>query len=252
MDEVIANFAKVFPQYTFEEFFAAAPNGYSLFVQGKAAMIIDGTWSFPTLTRDMANLAELSAERREQLGITASDKLQPFEWGTFENPPMTGPTVKYGVRSVESATGIYTSIVDRNAAQTELSLDFLMFWTSQPGYQAWVDGRLNSPAAQAPSGPVMVRGVVLPAQIQAQMDAVQMLGNAENNATSLTLLQFAGVGDMQERQWDILKRTLQGEIPPEQFGVELQQLIEDNFDDILVKSGVTHENLDHPERQPGS
>lgn len=252
MAEVIANFCKIFPRYTFEEFFSAAPDSYSLFLQGKAAMLLDGTWSFPSLTQDMANLADLTAERREQLGITDTGKLRPFEWATFENPAMAGPLVKFDVRSVESATGIYTSIVDRNAAQTELSLDFLMFWTSQPGYQAWVDGWLASPVGYQPGGPVMVRDVVLPAEMQAQMDAVQMLGNAENNATSLTLLQFAGVGDLQERQWDIFKRALEGTIEPEQFGEELDKLIADNFDDILAKSGLTEDNLDHPERQPGA
>ena len=212
--------------------------------------MLDGTWSMPTLTRDMANMAKWTAEEQEQKGISATVKLQPFNWATFENPPMTGPLVKYDVRSVESATGIYLSIVDRNPEQTELAKDFLMFWTSKPGYQAWVDGWLNSPGGYSPGGPVMVKDVVLPSDMQAQMDAVKMLGNGENGI-NLTLLQFAGVSDMPEKQRNLFVDTLQGKITPEEFGKQLQQLVVDNFDQILAKSGLTNENLDNPTVAPG-
>jgi ABC-type glycerol-3-phosphate transport system substrate-binding protein len=248
--EVMTNFAKVFPAYAQKDFFTNDSPDYPVFLKGEAAMLLDGTWSMPSLSRDMANMTKWTAEEQEKKGISATVKLQPFSWATFENPAMTGPLVKYDVRSVESATGIYTSIVDKNPEQTELALDFLMFWTSKPGYQAWVDGWLNSPAGYSPGGPVMVRDVVLPTEMQAQMDSITMLGNAENGV-NLTLLQFAGVGDLKDKQRNLFNDALQAKITPVDFGKELQKLYMDNFAEILTKSGLTQENLDNPQVAPG-
>ena len=249
--EVVANFAKIFPKYAQKDFFVNDSADYPLFLKGEAAIMLDGTWSMPSLTRDMENMTKWTAEEQEQKGISATVKLQPFSWGTFENPAMTGPLVKYDVRSVESATGIYTSIVDKNPEQTELALDFLMFWTSKPGYQAWVDGWLQSSQGYSPGGPVMVRDVVLPDAMQAQMDGIKMMGNAENQI-NLTLLQFSGVSDLKDKQRNLFNDALQAKITPEEFGKQLQQLYMDNFDEILTKSGLTKDDLDNPQRQPGT
>ncbi|MCL5997187.1 MAG: extracellular solute-binding protein [Chloroflexi bacterium] len=248
--EVMTNFSKVFPKYAQKDFFTLDSPDYPVFLKGEAAILLDGTWSMPSLTRDMENMTKWTAEEQEQKGISATVKLQPFNWNTFENPAMTGPLVKYDVRSVESATGIYTSIVDKNPEQTELALDFLMFWTSKPGYQAWVDGWLQSPQGYSPGGPVMVHDVVLPDAMQAQMDSIKMMGNAENGI-NLTLLQFSGVGDLKDKQRNLFNDTLQGKITQEEFGKQLQKLYMDNFNDILAKSGLANDDLDNPQRQPG-
>ena len=114
--DMVRNLAKIYPKYASPSLFVDSTE-YSQFLQQQVAMIIDGTWSLGGLTRDMRSLTNLTAERMKQLGISETTKLQPFTWGTFENPAMTGPLVRFpNVRSIESATGVYGSINPAKAA----------------------------------------------------------------------------------------------------------------------------------------
>jgi len=54
---------------------------YLPFLQQQVAIMNNGTWSLPTLTRDMAGLTDA---RRESLKLGKDVKIQSFEWGTFE------------------------------------------------------------------------------------------------------------------------------------------------------------------------
>ena len=49
-----------------------------------------------------------------------------------------------------------------------------------------------------------------------------------------------------------LDTLLHGQTTPEETAAELQALVEDNFDIILENIGLTHEDLDNPQRQPES
>lgn len=250
MTELVTNMSKVFPRCASSSLFVDTTD-YSEFLQQEVAMIVDGTWSLPGLARDMKSLSELTEERKKELKIGADAKLQPFEWGTFENPPIISGLAKFPVRSVESAAGIYASIIDKNAEQTDMVKDFLMFWYSQPGHQAYIDGRVNSPDGYSPGGPIMVRGVTLPAEMEAIMKNIRMTGNAENSFNWLPV--FGGGPDALSKQTlDYYKQALEGKIKPAEFGQKVQKLLTDNLDEILKYSGLTRENLDHPERQPGS
>jgi ABC-type glycerol-3-phosphate transport system substrate-binding protein len=135
---------------------------YEAFLTGRVGMFPAGSGEFIRLGNDMA-----------AMGSGA------FEFATFENPSATGPEVKGPVRSVESAAGVYLSIVNKNPQQTAMALDFAQFWLSQEGYQAWVDGQLASPRGYAPSGPLGIKGVKLPQEMQKFLDNVANLGNAE-------------------------------------------------------------------------
>ena len=186
----------------------------------------------------------------EQLGISETVKLQPFKWATFENPAMTGPLVKSGVRSIESATGVYGSIIDKSAEQTEMVLDFLMFWFSQPGYQSYVDGDLKdptTPGGYSPAGPVMVKGVTIPERYQNLMDNVKMMGNVENG---LWLPHRFPLENLDKEAMNQLKDALEGKITPEDYATWLQKAWMDNFDEIIKKAGLTNEDLDNPARDP--
>ncbi|GGD53859.1 extracellular solute-binding protein [Paenibacillus nasutitermitis] len=244
MTEMVTNMAKVFPKYAQKDFFISSDD-YPLFLQQKAAMIIDGTWSLPTVKQDMANLND--PKRLEELKITDTSSLKPFNWGTFENPPMTGDLVQGPVRSVESASGEYVSIIEKNQNQTDMVLDFVMFWLSQPGYQAWVDGMVAADKFN-PGGPVMVKNVKVPAEIEEMFKGVQMLGNAEipiNNPLSTS------VPDLSKAHFNLYKEALEGKITPEEFGKKLQQSWMKNFDAIIKNAGLTAEDIEHPERAPG-
>lgn len=244
MTKMVTDMAKVFPKYAQKDFFVSTDD-YPLFLQQKAAMIIDGTWSLPTVKKDMENLND--PERLKELKITDTSSLKPFNWGTFENPPMTGDLVQGPVRSVESATGEYVSIIEKNQEQTDMVLDFVMFWLSQPGYQAWVDGMVAANEFN-PGGPVMVRNVTVPAEIEEMFKGVNMLGNAEipiNNPLSTR------VPDLDKANFNLYKEALEGKITPEEFGKKLQESWIKNFDAIIKNAGLTAEDIEHPERAPG-
>lgn len=252
MADMVRNLAGIYPKYASPSLFVDSTE-YSQFLQQQVAMIIDGTWSLGGLTRDMRSLTNLTAERMKQLGISETTKLQPFTWGTFENPAMTGPLVRFpNVRSIESASGVYGSIIDKSAEQTEMVLDFLMFWFSQPGYQAYVDGDLRdpvTPGGYSPAGPVMVKGVRIPEEYQKLMDGVQMMGNVENG---LFLPHRFPIENLDKEAMNQLKDALEGKITPEDYAAWLQKAWMDNFDEIITKAGLTQEDLDNPARDPAA
>jgi len=253
MADLVAQLAKVFPKHASDSLFVDSTE-YSQFLQQQVAVIIDGTWSLGGMTRDMASLTNLTAERAKALGISETVKLQPFQWSTFENPAMVGPLVKYpNVRSIESATGIYLSIVDKTAEQTEMVLDFIMFATSQPGYQSYVDGAMTdplSPDGYSPSGPIMVNGVKAPEKYQTLMDNVKMMGNVENG---LFLPQrLSAIESVDKQAMNDMKDALEGKITPEEYAKRLQKLWTDNFDALMTKAGLTKDDLDNPGRDPSA
>ncbi|MBP1988598.1 ABC-type glycerol-3-phosphate transport system substrate-binding protein [Paenibacillus eucommiae] len=242
--ELVTNMAKLFPKYAQKDFFVSNDD-YPLFLQQKAAMIIDGTWSLPTVKKDMENLND--PKRLEELQIKDSGALKPFEWGTFENPPMVGSLVQGPVRSVESATGEYISIVDKNQEQSDMVLDFVMFWLSKPGYQAWVDGQVKANKF-IPGGPIMIKGVEVPEDIKELFGNVKMLGNAEIVLNNLLLTRVA---DVDKANFNLYKEALEGKITPEDFGKKLQESWTKNFDEIIKQAGLTADNIEHPDRAPG-
>lgn len=245
--ELVTNLSKVFPKYASKSLFVDTTD-YSEFLQGQVAMIIDGSWSLPGLARDMQNINSLTAEQLETLKIEDASGLKAFEWGTFENPPMTGGLVKAPVRSVESASGVYGSVINKDAEQTAMAVDFLMFWLSAPGHQAYINGALASPAGYSPAGPIKVSGVTLPANLQAPLDNLTAMGNAENGFTGDIGL---GVAELDTQVKNMYKEALEGKITPEQFAANLQKMYDDNFQTIVEKSGLTMEDIDSPERAPG-
>jgi raffinose/stachyose/melibiose transport system substrate-binding protein len=248
--EVTRQLARIFPKCSSPSLFVDTTE-YSQFMQGKVAMMIDGTWSLPGLTRNMAKLEQMTVEEQAKLvgAEKLENKLSAFQWGIFENPGMTGPLVKSDVRSIESASGIYVSVIDKNAEQTEMAVDLAMFWLSQPGYQAWVDGGLKTDDYD-PTGPLAPRGVKLPADLQAMIDSIQFLGNVEFVPIPFSPMRIYNIESLDQKGLQLFKDALEGTITPEAFATEIQKLWDDNFDEIISKAGLTQEDLDNPERDP--
>lgn len=246
VDAVIENFAAVFPQYANSDLFVTRDD-YSMFLQQKVAMMTDGTWSIPWLMKDMENLNDLDEERRKKLKIEEGAALKTFDWGTFENPPMIHDLMDTElVRTVESHGGHYLSIVDKNQEQTELALDFTMFYLSAPGYQARVDAQVQSDAGYMASGPLLINGVQLPGPTTELFADIPTLGNAEIMINGF----FATPGEHKPFMLDTLRAALVGEIPAAEFGRVYQEYIDENLEDILSEVGLTLDDLDHPERNP--
>ncbi|MGI8483714.1 MAG: ABC transporter substrate-binding protein [Thermomicrobiales bacterium] len=244
MTELVTNLAQIFPKYANEDIFVAA-DIYPKFLQQQVAIIPDGSWSIGQLTAD---LAALSPERLKELKIEPG-KIKTFTWDTFENPAMEGNLVKSQPRSVESSTGEYIGIVAKEQKQTDLSVDFAMYWLSATGYQPYVDAQWKVPGF-SPGGPLQVKGVKVPAEEDKLFGGLKMLGNAEANYNGFWT---AGAGGQYTKDaHNLLAQALQGKISPEEFGKQLQAFHTKNFAAYLELASLTQADVNDPTRQPGT
>lgn len=242
--EIAANMAKVFPRYATEDFFVIS-DPYLPFLQGQAAIMSNGTWALSTLRRDMESI---SPERLEELGIESSD-VTSFRWSTFENPSMEGSLVQTPAKAVESAPGPYLSIIEKSQEQVERALNFVMFWTSAPGYTAFMEGSIAANEF-SPAGPLLVKGVEEPPEYAELWETLEFKGNAEVNYNGFWT--SCGGGNFQTDVRNLLKDALEGTTAPDAYAKQLQDYISANLDDIIVQVGLTAEDVDNPARQPGT
>lgn len=239
--DIVTNLAKVFPQYATGDFFILQDN-YATFLQQKVAMMINGSWSLPTLTSD---LASLSPERLKQLKIPPGS-IKPFRWGTFENPAMQGNLVQSKARSVESASGEYVSIVDKGSETTAVTSDFVMFWLSKAGYQPYMDAMVKS-HHWAPSGPVKIKGLREP-KANEIFSQLKFAGNAEANYNGFWT---GGATPAQTTDLhNLLKDCLQGKLTPTEYASQLQAYVMDHLDESIKAAGLSQADLDNPARRP--
>jgi ABC-type glycerol-3-phosphate transport system substrate-binding protein len=243
--EIVRNMAAIFPRYATEDFFVIQ-DPYPVFLQQQAAIMPSGTWSLNSLKQD---LESLSPERLAQLEIEPGS-IKTFTWSTFENPPMESELVKSPVRSVESSSGEYLSIVEKSQEQTELVVDFLLFWTSPPGYQPYLDALASAPTGFSPAGPLQIRGAEDPPEIEELFAQIQFMGNAETNYNGLWT--SGGEGNTKQDLRGLFQRALEGELSPDDYATRLQAYFTDNLDAFLESAGLTEADLDDPSRQPGT
>jgi hypothetical protein len=242
--EIVTNLKTIFPQFATEDMYVTTDT-YPKFLQQQVAIIPDGSWNLGQLTADMA---ELSPERLAELEIEA-DSVATFNWGTFENPAMEGDLVLCAPKSVESASGEYISVIEKDQAQTDLSVDFAMFWLSAAGYQPWLDAQWAQPGF-SPAGPLQVTGVQVPPQEETLFADLQELGNAEANYNGFWTA--GGGAQHTENLHNLLAEALNGNITPEEYATQLQAYHEENFDSYLELGGLTQDDIDDPARQPGT
>jgi raffinose/stachyose/melibiose transport system substrate-binding protein len=243
--EIVGNLAQIFPQFATGDFFVIA-DPYPTFLQQQAAIMPNGTWALNLLRDD---LEALSPERLEELEIDP-DSVSTFEWATFENPPMEGDLVTSPVRSVESATGEYVSIVEKTQEQTDLAIDFLQFWLSPVGHEPYLEAAYASASPFSPSGPLEIRGVDDPPEVQELFDQVTLMGNAEINYNGFWT-SSPDTGIHQDLR-GLLQSALEETITPEEYAAQLQQYMQDNFDQLIEIAGLTEAEVDDPARQPGT
>ena len=246
IEAVVGNMAQVFPQYATGDFFVIG-DPYPTFLQQQVAIIPNGSWALGQLKTD---LEALSPERLEELEIEPGS-VQPFAWSTFENPAMEGELVKSPVRSVESASGEYVSIIRKDQEQTNMALDFAMFWLSPAGYQPYLDALAQTPTF-SPAGPLEVQGVTEPEEYQQLFADLKMLGNAETNYNGFWTSAGGGGSTLYQDLRNLLKSGLEGSITPADYAKQLQETITGNFDAILESAGLTEADIENPARQPGT
>ncbi len=250
MVEFITNLKKIFPQYATEDLYVLS-DPYPLFLQQKAAVIVDGSWAIARTKRDMANLDDRN--RLEELKINPDTKLKPFKWGVFPHPPMTGGLVNAPNRVFQSITGEYIGAIDKNQKQTDMVVDFIRFWISGPGYQAWIDGYLGGDRGWTPGGPLLVKDVSIPPEYQELLDSIGLdkkEGNPMTTPDRLLTTVVGGRAGMQTEAFELFRQVLDDEITPQQFAAGYQALVMDNFDKILDAINLAPGRLDSPERSP--
>lgn len=215
---------------------------YNLFLKQQVAMCLEGTWTLRLLDEDLQDLRERAAAG------DAEGLLQPFRWGTFDTPPQDNPLVVGPVRSVESAAGPYISIIDKSQPQTDLAIDFVMFWLSPIGYQAFVDGQVAE-GTFSPSGKIMIRGVRMPRRYEQLFAQVKMIGNAEY----LPFLPFGfppgGSGLAQDIR-QALGRYVTGQISVERAARTCQDIVVEAVDACMKSYELAPRFVDHPELDP--
>ncbi|WP_020577606.1 ABC transporter substrate-binding protein [Actinopolymorpha alba] len=242
--DIIGNFSRVFPEFSTSDFFVRSDQ-YTPFLQQRAAILVDGSW---TLTRLPKDLQGISADRLRRLDIEQGT-VRAFEWDVMEFPPMSGSRVQAGVRSPESTGGEYLSVVDKGVGRTEMVMDFVMFWISRAGYSAFVRGQ-GEAKELTPQGPSMISGIDYPKDIQDRISRVEPKG--------ITGPAYGGfwVNGAGGRSTDALRNlfitVLQRKIKPDDYAVQLQQYVEKNFASILSEAGLSPADIATPERQPGS
>lgn len=242
--EIVTNFQAMFPRYATEDMYVTTDT-YTKFLQQQVAIIPDGSWNLGQLTADMA---ELSPERLAELGIEAG-AVRTFAWSTFENPTMEGDLIQCAPKSVESASGEYISVIEKDQAQTDLSVDFAMFWLSAEGYQPYLDAQWAQPGF-SPAGPLQLTGVEVPAVEEELFADLNEMGNAEANYNGFWM--SGGGGQHGENLRNLLAEVLNDAIAPDDYAAQLQAYHTDNFDSYLELGGLTQADIDDPARQPGT
>ncbi|GHU99128.1 hypothetical protein FACS1894211_04000 [Clostridia bacterium] len=147
---MLANLKQVFPQYCY----SFLEKEDTSFWTGKSAIALDTT--------------DLLVEWKKRYDLSpAGDKL--FEIGRFDFPAMTshpsypeGAPVTDYTRSIGGPHGYY-GIVNKSAKQTELAMDFMMFWVSKRGQD--IEMQAYKQYNQFIKGVPYVKGVSIPDEI---------------------------------------------------------------------------------------
>ncbi len=243
MTELAQNMASIFPQYGTEDFFVIS-DPYSPFLQKQTAIMSNGTWSIPTMIHDMESI---SPERLEQLEIETD--ISPFAWSTFENPSIQSPLTLTSAKAVESAPGPYLSIIDKNQEQVDRALDFVMFFSTAPGFALWNEGLIQADDF-SPAGPLLVNNMQDPSDIQELWDNLVFTGNAETNYNGFWT--NGGGGDYQTDLRNLYKDALEETLSPQDYAQQLQAYIDENLEGMVQRINLTMEDINNPAREPGT
>ncbi len=212
---------------------------YSLFLQQKAAILLDGGWRLTSFEKDLKNLTLTGTK----------SALRPFGFGVFNNPSMTGPYVQAPARTISVAIDFF-GVPKKSFAQNRLNVDFLEWYTSPQGYSAYVNASIASPNGSI-VGPSIVKNVQLPSVLQARFAAVKQIGNTEKAGTSG--VGARGFDDYQPsvRTWvNLAQQYLLNRISTRQFATAEQQNVQSNFENVLAFQKYADSDLLTPQKQP--
>ncbi len=245
----------------------AAPPGwlgssdaYPLFLTSEAAIRIDVAALLSNFERDIRSLAEgryiSQAGGTEDAPATPlpSQDIQAFEIGSFNNPTMEGPEVIAPARTIEVNIG-FLSVPQKDQAQNDLEMDFLMYLTSAEGFGIYLENRLDPDNAGSDgiAGPPIVLDAELPADLADKFAQLKLIGNCEKDTAGS--YRARGVADYQPsvREWvDLAQQYFAGDLELQAFLDAYQESLDNLFPEILEHQQLTEEDLANPNQRPAS
>lgn len=241
--ELMANLTRIFPEFT-DPTALHGGDHYVPFVQRKTAMMVESSWALVQLSRD---LDQISVERASELGIEVGS-VQPFEWGVFEFPPMVSTVARSSiVRVPERAVGYEMCVVEKSAAQTAMTMDFLMFWLSKPGYTAFQQAEQAS-VGWVPRGFPLVADVAYPEDVRNQLERVEQKGTT---LPAYGDFWVKGAGGKSSQDLRVLfTEAVQAKVSPQDYANQVEAYVRAHFAELLKQAGLTSADLANPSRRP--
>ncbi len=248
--DLYTNFAQVFPKYAPDGFFGLSDaEAYRLFLQQKAAIYWGSSGFIGQFENDIATL------RKGAANVTPVPEAQPFEYGVFNTPSMTGPNVQAPARSTEG-TGGYLATPVKDAKQNAVEVDFLMFLSTPANYQLFVDAQIAAGGLGAlPIDPILQK-IKLPASETKKWQVLinlPMVGSVQGDTKYVSRIGRALWDDQESaRAWaDILTKFLQGQMTVDAYVQGYQKLMQDALPRVNDRFKYTQADLDNPARRPG-
>lgn len=232
--EVLKNL-KAISNFTPDDFIVdtstADMEAYNLFLNQQAAMHLDAS--------ELMFLLDSNLRGMQQRGTDSG----VFRWSTFDPPSQTNEMVAAPARSIESASGQYISIVDKNQPRTDRALDFVMFWLSPEGYQAFVDGQVKA-GEFSPAGKIMIKGIKVPDEFH-QLEKIERRGNAE-----MSWNYFPYLPRLRDDFKQALASLFLGRADVEETAYRIQSLMVAGVSEWVAMNNYGESYLEHPEIDP--
>ena len=226
---MLANFRDVFPRYCGDAF---TSDKSPYFWNGKAAITLDET----SLLVMWKNKKEISPETMFDVGY--------FEFPAMESHPdypQGAPDVNY-TRSIGGPHGYY-GVINKTTKQTELVMDFLMYWASKVGQD--IEMKAMEKLGVAIKGKPYIKDVVIPESINLS-SGMYLRGIADDNPAVL----FArGLNDepLSTRDFQSLTEKLFviQNITIDKYATDMQNSLINNMSKYLKMRGYRSNCLDN-------
>ena len=239
MKAMWTNFAKLMPKYCGgDNFFGTdTDSAKAMFLQGKAAISLDGSWFFS----EYLNAMDAIADGGEDSGI------KPFEIGTFNMPSMEGEEFLAPARTLEVATG-FISAIDKGAEHNEMVMDFIKWLSSSEGYGVYFSTLIaNGGGASVP----LVYGVeVEDERLAALLSNITYIGNVQKGL-GVPCCKGGEFGADGNRNWyDFTVSFLKGEITIDEWGEKCDETLASHWDTMMESRGISESDLETPQNEP--
>lgn len=226
---MLANLREVFPKYCGDVF---TSDDSSAFWSGKCAIALDET----ALLVSWKNRCEISPDTAIDVGYFPFPAME-------EHPSYPGvtPDVNY-TRSIGGPHGYY-GVINKSAKQTDLVMDFMMFWVSQQGQN--IEMQKHAEMGIAIKGVPYVLGVDVPDSINLVKD-MTLRGIVDFNP-AMTFARGLSNEELSTRDFQNYTQKLfvLQNISIEQYATDMQAALKNYMGNYLTDRGYRSNALDN-------